>query len=184
MQGGDFTYGNGLGGESIYGGKFEDEFTYGVISHDRPFLLSMANNGKNTNNSQFLITFAPCEWLNDKHVVFGCVKRGISNFRALEKLGSRSGCPRAIVRITDCGELKNDYPDSARTPPPKTPPLTTNRFSFFYSPRGSPRKRTLNEKKTRRQLQSHRNKESKEEERTPLDESGSSVGSNSRVKDD
>src|SRR5690606_21618173 len=66
IEGGDITKGNGLGGESIYGETFEDENF--KLKHDKKYLLSMTNCGKNTNNSQFFITLAPLPHLDGKHV--------------------------------------------------------------------------------------------------------------------
>ena len=102
-QGGDFTAGNGTGGESIYGKKFADEnFT---LKHTRPYLLSMANSGPGTNGSQFFITFIETPWLDGKHVVFGEVIEGKELVDKLEKLGSGSGKTSKVVRISDSGEL-------------------------------------------------------------------------------
>ena len=76
--------GNGTGGESIWGGTFEDEFN-DLLTHDS-FTVSMANFGPNTNGSQFFITTVPCKWLDGKHTVFGKVFRGMENVQSIENV--------------------------------------------------------------------------------------------------
>jgi peptidylprolyl isomerase len=102
-QGGDFTRGNGTGGESIYGNKFADE-TF-KLRHDIPGLLSMANAGPNTNGSQFFITTVETPWLDGKHVVFGKVVEGMDVVKKMEAVGSRSGTTSKPVKIADSGQL-------------------------------------------------------------------------------
>jgi cyclophilin family peptidyl-prolyl cis-trans isomerase len=103
LQGGDFTNHNGTGGKSIYGTKFADENFQ--LKHDRPFLLSMANAGPNTNGSQFFITAVPTPHLNGKHVVFGEVTDGTDLVKKIEGLGSGSGKPGAKIVIQESGQL-------------------------------------------------------------------------------
>ena len=104
LQGGDFTRGNGTGGESIYGEKFADEnFKF---THDGPGVMSMANAGPNTNGSPFFITTVKTQWLDGKHVVFGRVIEGMDVVKKIEGMGSKSGRTAKEITITNCGEVK------------------------------------------------------------------------------
>ncbi len=103
LQGGDFTNHNGTGGKSIYGNKFADENF--KLNHDRPYLLSMANAGPNTNGSQFFITTVPTPHLNGKHVVFGEVTEGSDLVKKIESLGSQSGKTQGKITVEDAGQL-------------------------------------------------------------------------------
>jgi cyclophilin family peptidyl-prolyl cis-trans isomerase len=101
-QGGDFTRGDGTGGESIYGPRFSDENF--KLKHTSGGLLSMANAGANTNGSQFFITFAATPHLDGRHVVFGRLVHGEACLRLLEKVATGAGDkPRTPVVITGCG---------------------------------------------------------------------------------
>ena len=103
-QGGDFTVGNGTGGESIYGPAFDDESFR--LRHNAPGVLSMANSGPHTNSSQFFLCTAKTEWLDAKHVVFGRVEDGMEVVRAIEACGDADGKCAHQVAIEDCGQIE------------------------------------------------------------------------------
>ena len=122
IQGGDITHFNGIGGESIYGGTFEDE-TF-ALPHSLPGYLSMSNKGPDTNGSQFFITLKAAPWLDGKHVVFGKVLEGMEVIdliqatavneptswlsRYLGEWANQYYSPKKKkqVHILDCGELQ------------------------------------------------------------------------------
>ncbi|XP_013401438.1 peptidylprolyl isomerase domain and WD repeat-containing protein 1-like isoform X2 [Lingula anatina] len=99
IQTGD-PLGTGTGGESIWGGEFEDEF-HPSIRHDRPYTLSMANAGANTNGSQFFVTVVPTPWLDNKHTVFGRVVKGMEVVQNISnvKCNPKTDKPHDDVRI-------------------------------------------------------------------------------------
>uniref|UniRef100_A0A8C4DG40 E3 SUMO-protein ligase RanBP2 n=1 Tax=Dicentrarchus labrax TaxID=13489 RepID=A0A8C4DG40_DICLA len=102
-QGGDITKGDGTGGKSIYGSKFEDENF--DVRHTGPGILSMANRGRDTNNSQFFITLKKAEHLDFKHVAFGWVQDGMDVVQQMEEFGTKTGTPTKKLVVTDCGQL-------------------------------------------------------------------------------
>uniref|UniRef100_A0A0G4G3V1 Peptidyl-prolyl cis-trans isomerase n=1 Tax=Chromera velia CCMP2878 TaxID=1169474 RepID=A0A0G4G3V1_9ALVE len=106
-QGGDFVFENGTGGESIWGGKFKDEKGALKRRHDKRGILSMSNTGKNSNGSQFFITFCPRKDLDGKHCVFGEVVSGMEVLDMMEAAGTvGEGTPEVDIVIAECGKVE------------------------------------------------------------------------------
>jgi len=103
-QGGDITDGDGTGGDSIYGPSFADE-NFNRL-HNARGILSMANSGPHSNNSQFFMLFRPQPNLDRRHVVFGKLIRDVTSLlRSIENAGGANGEPKNLVTITKCGSL-------------------------------------------------------------------------------
>ncbi|PRW57312.1 peptidylprolyl cis-trans cyclophilin-type domain containing [Chlorella sorokiniana] len=105
-QGGDVVKGDGSAGDSIYGGKFKDEPAALKLKHAAAGVVGFANSGKNSNTSQFYITFAAAPQCDGKHVVIGKVVEGLEVLQQIEELAaSADGEPRVDVTIADCDQL-------------------------------------------------------------------------------
>ncbi|KAM0244639.1 hypothetical protein ACHAP5_006103 [Fusarium lateritium] len=96
IQGGD-PLGDGTGGESIWGREFEDEFS--SLKHDKPFTVSMANAGPNTNASQFFITTEKTPWLDGKHTIFGRATQGFDIIQKIENARTHKEKPEEDIKV-------------------------------------------------------------------------------------
>ncbi|KAK7818155.1 peptidyl-prolyl cis-trans isomerase cyp63 [Quercus suber] len=154
-QGGDFSKGDGTGGESIYGGKFADENFR--LKHDGAGFLSMANCGPNTNGSQFFITFKRQPHLDGKHVVFGKVVKGLDLLKKIEQLATTVGKPAGPVKIVDCGKTSESNTQDAvgkekgkKKKPVKAPSSTDSSESSDEQMRGRHKKSLKDRRKKRK----------------------------------
>ena len=120
-QAGDPT-GTGAGGP---GYQFEDEINEGLV-FDRPNLLAMANAGPGTNGSQFFITFAPVDWLNGKHTIFGEVIEGTD---VLPKLTRRDPSQNPDFLGDELISVTIEESDTSTLPTPLPPTPTPTPYA-------------------------------------------------------
>ena len=97
IQGGDPT-GTGMGGSSIWGKEFKNEYAPN-LTFDRPYLLAMANRGPNTNGSQFFITVAKTPWLNGGYTIFGEVVKGQKVVDTISKVATSKPGDKPLRKV-------------------------------------------------------------------------------------
>ncbi|KAJ1450231.1 cyclophilin-like domain-containing protein [Pelagophyceae sp. CCMP2097] len=164
LQGGDFTKGDGTGGQSIYGGKFADENFR--IKHTKAGLLSMANAGPNTQSSQFFITTVSTPHLDGKHVVFGEVIHGmdvVKRVEAVDTIGAKNApapapAPMQKVVITDCGQR---LPPAAAKAPKRAAPGESSSSDSEPAKKKKKKKGSDDEAQAKKRLKKRLKKEAK-----------------------
>lgn len=114
VQGGDYTHGDGTGGESIFeGNAFESESF--AVKHNRKYLLNMVNEGRgkpHTNKSQWFINTSKTQWLDGINEAFGMVLEGIDVITEIESLGTLGGTPQVEIVIKDSGSMPLEPEDA------------------------------------------------------------------------
>jgi len=111
IQGGD-PDGTGLGGQSVWGAPFKDEFKPN-LTHSGRGVLSMANSGPNTNKSQFFVTFRSARHLDNKHSVFGRVVGGLETLDKIEAIATDSkDRPKEKIVVINCQVFVNPYEEA------------------------------------------------------------------------
>lgn len=124
IQGGDFSHGDGTGGESIYETRFFEDESF-AVQHNRPGLLSMANSGtRDTNGSQFFISTVSALWLDGKNEIFGYVLDGMDVVDAIASKGTYGGRPTAKITVKDSGVLPVEEADRKKVPVPSKSSLS------------------------------------------------------------
>mmetsp|Transcript_9749 Transcript_9749/g.28635 ORF Transcript_9749/g.28635 Transcript_9749/m.28635 type:complete len:194 (-) Transcript_9749:289-870(-) len=105
MQGGDIREGDGSWNQSIFGNLFEDENF--MLRHVGPGIISMVNEGPDTNGCQFYITTVKTAWMDERHVAIGyCIdEESLRLVERIDHIGTEHGRPMRPVVISDCGQL-------------------------------------------------------------------------------
>ena len=169
VQGGDFTLGNGRGGESIYpGGQFDDE-RLDAFKHNEPYLLSMANRGQHTNGSQFFITLAPTPHLDGKHQIFGRVVSGKEVVNSFTTLELSSEKPVADLVISNCGQMIRKK-DAKKKKKDSSSSDSSSDSDSESEKKKKKKKKKKSKKKKKKKEKKKKEKEEKKSESEPEDE--------------
>lgn len=116
IQGGDPT-GSGRGGTSVWGKQFVDEWAQSPLTHTARGTVSMANKGKNTNTSQFFVTYRAATHLDRKHTIFAKVvgDESEATLKRLEAVPTDSGDrPTEECRIESVDIFVDPFEEFAR----------------------------------------------------------------------